>query len=440
MTLAQALIAHGDRLLNCVHCGFCLPACPTYRRLGNEADSPRGRLHMMRAVVEGRLDPAAPAFRDHMDRCLGCRACETVCPSGVDYGHLFERAKVAVVEASSPGLVSRLLGTVMGRAGYRAPAMALSRLLRATRLPALGARFLPGWPGLRQAKVGLGMLASTARVPLAARNGSGGASAEQARRGRPQKQATIRVGMLEGCVQEGLYGHVNQATIRVLEANGYQVVPVPKQDCCGAIHAHTGDLEGARELARRNIEAFESSGIEAIVVNAAGCGAIMKEYGELLSEDGEYAERATRIAAMCRDVSEILMERDRLSGAPLRLRVTYDAPCHLVHAQGISDPPLQLLREIPELELIALTKADECCGGAGIYGLVQPELGGWIGGDKVDAVVATGAEIVATPNPGCMMQIGAGLRMDGRRVEVVHPIELIDESYRRGGVYDGTGH
>ncbi|MCK5651414.1 MAG: 4Fe-4S dicluster domain-containing protein, partial [Gemmatimonadetes bacterium] len=432
--------AHGDRLLNCVHCGFCLPACPTYRRLGNEADSPRGRLHMMRAVVEGRLDPAAPAFRDHMDRCLGCRACETVCPSGVDYGHLFERARVAVVEVSPPGLMSRLLVTVMGRAGYRAPAMALSRLLRATRLPALGARLLPGWPGFRQVKVGLGMLASTARVPLVARNGSGGASAEQARRGRPQKQATIRVGMLEGCVQEGLYGHVNQATIRVLEANGYQVVPVPKQDCCGAIHAHTGDLEGARELARRNIEAFESSGVEAIVVNAAGCGAIMKEYGELLSEDGEYAERATRIAAMCRDVSEILMERERLSGAPLRLRVTYDAPCHLVHAQGISDPPLQLLREIPELELIALTKADECCGGAGIYGLVQPELGGWIGGDKVDAVVATGAEIVATPNPGCMMQIGAGLRMDGRRVEVVHPIELIDESYRRGGVYDGTGH
>ncbi len=437
MTLAQALIAHEDRLLNCVHCGFCLPACPTYRRLGSEADSPRGRLHMMRAVVEGRLDPAAPAFRDHMDRCLGCRACETVCPSGVEYGHLLERARVAVVETSSPGLMSRLLVTVMGRAGYRAPAMALSRLLRATRLPALGARLLPGWPGLRQAKLGLGMLASTARVPLAARNGSGGEGAAPATRERPQDQATIRVGMLEGCVQEGLYGHVNQATIRVLEANGYQVVPVPKQDCCGAIHAHTGKLEGARELARRNIEAVESSGVEAIVVNAAGCGAIVKEYGELLSEDEEYAERATRIATKCRDVSEILMERERLSGAPLPLRVTYDAPCHLVHAQGISDPPLQLLREIPELELIALTKADECCGGAGIYGLTHPELGGWIGGDKVDAVVATGAEIVATPNPGCMMQIGAGLRMDGRRVEVVHPIELIDESYRRGGVYDG---
>ncbi len=431
MTLAQALIDKEDRLLNCVHCGFCLPACPTYRRLGSEVDSPRGRLHMMRAVVEGRLDPAAPAFRDHMDRCLGCRACETVCPSGVEYGHLLERARVAVVEASSPGLMSRLLVTVMGRSGYRVPAMALSRLLRATRLPALGARLLPGWPGLRQAKLGVGMLAATALVPLASSQGAAPATG-----GRPQDQATIRVGMLDGCVQEGLYGHVNQATMRVLEANGYQVVPVPKQDCCGAIHAHTGDLEGARELARRNIEAFESSGVEAIVVNAAGCGAIMKEYGELLSEDREYAERATRIATMCKDVSEILMERDRLTGAPLPMRVTYDAPCHLVHAQGISDPPLQLLREIPELELIPLTKADECCGGAGIYGLMHPDLGGWIGGDKVDAVVATGAEIVATPNPGCMMQIGAGLRMDGRRVGVVHPIELIDESYRRGGVYE----
>jgi glycolate oxidase iron-sulfur subunit len=392
---------------------------------------------MMRAVVEGRLDPAAPAFRDHMDRCLGCRACETVCPSGVDYGHLLERARVAVVEASSPGLMSRLLVTVMGRASYRAPAMALSRILRATRLPAVGARLLPRWPGFRLAKMGLGMLASTARVPLAARNGGGGEGAAPAVRQQPQEQSAIRVGMLEGCVQDGLYRHVNQATVRVLEANGYQVVPVPKQECCGAIHAHTGELEGARDLARRNIEAFESVGVEAIVVNAAGCGAIVKEYGELLSEDQEYAERATRIASMCRDVSEILMERERMSGAPLRLRVTYDAPCHLVHAQGISDPPLQLLREIPELELIALTKAEECCGGAGIYGLTHPELGGWIGGDKVEAVVATGAEIVATPNPGCMMQIGAGLRMDGRRVQVVHPIELIDESYRRAGVYDG---
>ncbi len=245
--------------------------------------------------------------------------------------------------------------------------------------------------------------------------------------------------ILEGCVQAGLFGRVNRATVRVLEANGWRVVRAPGQACCGAIHAHAGDLEGARALARRNVAAFEAAGVEAIVVNAAGCGAALKEYGHLLAGDPVWAERAAALAARVRDVAELLVERGPRRGGAVRVRVTYDAPCHLLHAQGIGDPPLALLRAVPGVEIVPLPGSDECCGGAGIYGITHPELGGWIGRDKVEAVVGTGAELVATPNPGCMMQIGAGLRAVGARVGVVHPVELLDESYRRAGMYDDGG-
>jgi glycolate oxidase iron-sulfur subunit len=241
--------------------------------------------------------------------------------------------------------------------------------------------------------------------------------------------------VLLGCVQEGLLSRVNRATVRVLEANGFRVVDVPKQGCCGALHAHTGDMEGARELARANIRAFESAGVELVAVNAAGCGAIMKEYPLLLARDEAYASRAQALAERVKDVSEVLAQPGLRVGAPLPLAVTYDAPCHLLHAQKISREPEDLLRSIPELKLVPLPGRDECCGGAGVYGITHPELGGTIGREKVRSVLETGAQLVATGNPGCMMQIGAGLKMEGSRVESVHPVELLDLSYRLAGFY-----
>jgi glycolate oxidase iron-sulfur subunit len=236
-------------------------------------------------------------------------------------------------------------------------------------------------------------------------------------------------------VQKGLLARVNRVTHRVLEANGYRLGEVPGQGCCGAIHAHIGDLTGARELARANIRAFESRELDFIAVNAAGCGATMKDYPHLLAEDPEYADRAQALAAKVRDVSELLGGNGLRVGGELSLKVTYDAPCHLRHAQRISEEPLAILSTIPGLELVPLDGDEECCGGAGIYGITHPELGGRITADKVRAILSTGAEAVATGNPGCMMQIGAGLRMAGASVAVVHPLELLDESYRRGRVY-----
>jgi len=244
------------------------------------------------------------------------------------------------------------------------------------------------------------------------------------------------VALLDGCVQAGLFGRVNRATRRVLEANGYRVVPAPGQGCCGALHAHGGALADARALARANIEAFEESGVEWIAVNAAGCGAAMKEYGGLLSGDPAYAERAERLAGKVGDVTELLVKAGPRAGAPVPLDVAYDAPCHLLHAQGIARAPLDVLAQIPELRVNEVRNADECCGGAGLYGLTHRELGGRIGADKVAAVRETHAAVVATGNPGCMMQIGAGLRLSGDRTGVVHPVELLDESYRRAGYYE----
>lgn len=426
--------------MSCVHCGFCLPACPTYVRLGDEADSPRGRLYLMRAVVEGRLDPASDAFQTHIDRCLGCRACEPVCPAGVEYGSLLEHAREAAAEAKPAGGVAQAILWLFSRRKALFALMALGRLVRATGIPALGARFLPA--SLGRVRLGLGMLASTRRG-RAARKAAVSASAGEAKSPDPapvslpvHPLAGKRVAMLNGCVQAGLLGHVNDATRRVLQANGMNVVDASGQRCCGALHAHDGDLEGARRLARINIDAMLGAGAEIIAVNAAGCGAQLKDYGELLADDARYARRAERVAKKARDISELLAEAGPRRGAPLPLSVTWDAPCHLLHAQRISEPPLQVLRAIPELELIPLPRADECCGGAGIYGITHPRLGAEIGGDKVDAVLGTGASVVATANPGCMMQIGGGLRMRGARVEACHPVTLLDESYRAGGLYD----
>tara|TARA_B100000470_G_C19705002_1_gene352792 strand:- start:72 stop:890 length:819 start_codon:yes stop_codon:yes gene_type:complete len=248
-----------------------------------------------------------------------------------------------------------------------------------------------------------------------------------------------RVAVLLGCVQEGLFTRINSATVRVLEANGYEVVLVEGQDCCGALHAHGGDLECARRLARSNIRAFEASGADLIAVNAAGCGAAMKDYGILLEGDPDFVQRAKGVAASVRDVTEILASSGPRIGASVPCKIAYDHPCHLLHAQGVEQAPITVLEAVPDAEVHVVEGAEECCGGAGIYGITHPKLGGLIGEDKVSAVRACSADAVATPNPGCMMQIGAGLRLEASTEGVLHPIELLDESYRRAGFYRAGG-
>ena len=433
--LRRALEAQRERLLPCVHCGFCLAACPTYNRLGDEADSPRGRLHLMRAVVEGRLDAGSDAFQTHIDRCLGCRACEPVCPSGVEYGALIELARDVAARHRPPSWLTRTLLVVFGSPSLRRVFFFGGRVTRVTGLAALGARLLPAGGILGSVRLGAAMLASTGPwARLRSAPGDGVTATPEDGRG-PSGPRRGCVGVLVGCVQEGLYKRVNDATVRVLEANGFEVVTVRGQDCCGALHAHGGNLAGARALARTNVEAFEAAGVDRVVVNAAGCGASMKEYAHLLSDDGDMAARATALSAKVRDVNEILAEVGPRRGATVRCTVAYDHPCHLIHAQRIQNAPLQVLDAVPGLEVRVVDGATECCGGAGIYGMTHPELGGRIGGDKIAAVRRAGCDVAATPNPGCMMQIGAGLLLQRVGEGVVHPVELLDESYRRAGYY-----
>jgi glycolate oxidase iron-sulfur subunit len=400
-------------IMTCVHCGFCLQACPTYLALGDENDSPRGRILLMRSLVEGTLGIDDPDVHTHIDQCLGCRACETACPSGVPYGHLLEATRATLSRARPLPLVARLILGVFTRPRLLAFVLAGARLLRATRLPRLLGR-LPGRIGFSMA-----MLAATeARVERRAytRRGTG---------------ARGRTAILKGCVMRGLYAETNRATARTLSANDYDVVDVDGQRCCGALHAHAGDLAGARHLARSNIAAFERSDAAFIAVNAAGCGAMMKEYGHLLAEDPAWAERAAAVSSKVRDATELLADAGPARGAPLPIAVTYDAPCHLLHAQRLIRPPLAVLGAIPGLEIIPLTDSDQCCGAAGIYNLLEPEVSGLVLDPKLAHIAATGAELVVTGNPGCQMQIGAGMLRTRTGRGTVHPIDLLDASYSR---------
>ncbi len=432
---ANALETQRGLLLPCVHCGFCLPACPTYNRLGDEADSPRGRLHLMGAVVEGRLDPGSDAFQTHIDRCLGCRACEPVCPSGVEYGTLLELARAVAVRHRRPPALARAILRVMESPGMRALVLVPGRLLRATGLPALAVRVLPALKALRGARLALAMLAASAPWKPPRPRGATERAGVKAGSGTGSAAPGGRVGLLGGCVQRGLFGHLNGATARVLRANGYEILPVPGQGCCGALHAHGGELERARDLARANVDAFEEAPVDWVGVNTAGCGAAMREYGTLLADDAAYASRAERVSGKVRDVTELLAELGPRPGAAVECRVAYDHPCHLLHGQGVRQAPLDVLAAIEGVDVRVVENADECCGGAGIYGITHADLGGRIGGDKVAAVRREEADAVCSPNPGCLMQIGAGLRLEGATEQVVHPVELLDESYRRAGYY-----
>jgi glycolate oxidase iron-sulfur subunit len=395
----------------CVHCGFCLQACPTYHTLEDENDSPRGRIVLMHALVEGTLPVDDPDVRTHIDRCLGCRACETACPSGVPYGHLLEATRATLTAKQPNAPIARAILFTFAHPALLALAMFGGRIARALRLSSLLAR-LPGRLGFAMA-----MLEAT-RTPVArtayrpAGDGSRGSAT-----------------LLTGCVMEGLFTETNRATERTLTANDYAIVPTNGQRCCGALHAHAGDAGAARALARHNIAAFEASGADFIVVNAAGCGAMMKEYEHLLADDAEWHERAAAMSARVRDVSELLAEAGPRPGASLDLTVTYDAPCHLMHAQRVTTPPLRVLAAVPGLSLVPLAGSEHCCGSAGIYNLVEPDVSDTVLAPKLVNIADTHASLVATGNPGCLMQIGAGLHRAGSRARVVHPVDLLDASY-----------
>jgi len=421
--LASLLEANTDKLLTCVHCGLCLPACPTYQQLGNENDSPRGRIYLMRGVVEGRLG-VADSFTRHIDLCLGCRACETVCPSGVPYGHLLEAARFEIAKTSSNQstprrLIRFVLNQVFTRPRMLRFALMLARWVRDGGLAKVlfNARFIRG-----RSRFALALLIAS-RSPFS----------EAARRKRsvqPVLDDGTSVATLNGCVMHGLFRATNSATERVLAHNGCRLVQAEGQGCCGALHSHAGELEVARQLARRNIEAFLASRVDWIIVNAAGCGAAMKEYGSLLADDPLFADRAAEISSKVKDISEFLLERG-IAPPPhsINKRVAYDAPCHLIHAQRIAEAPIEVLRSIPGLTVVPLRGSANCCGGAGIYNLQHPELSEEILRDKLASIDESGAEMITTANPGCIMQIGAGVLIHDLNVDVIHPIELLDAAY-----------
>ena len=400
----------------CVHCGFCLQACPTFLATGDESDSPRGRIELMRALERGDLAETDPALAYHLDRCLGCRGCEPVCPSGVRYGQGLEAARSRITAARGVPVLARLALWAMTTPGVNGAVFWFARLLRSV-LP----RGIAGWGRIRFA---LGMLAATKPQQRAARGVRRGNRRVSAARDTPHVALLFR-----GCVQDGLFSHVHDATVRTLAVNGYDVREVPGQVCCGALHAHAGLPDEARALARVNVAAF-GDGADPIVVNSAGCGALMKEYGHLVGDAA-----SEQFAARVRDVTEFLGPSP-VPGAPLDLHVAYDPPCHLLHAQRVAVPPLKLFAAIPLLQLVPVPGAAECCGSAGLFTVLEPEMSRAVLAPKLARLREAAPQVVATGNPGCLMQLGAGLASAGIPAQVRHPVELLDDAYRAAGRYE----
>jgi glycolate oxidase iron-sulfur subunit len=425
---AGPLALHGlsvEGVNQCVHCGLCLAYCPTFSELGTEMDSPRGRIFMIKSLAEGRMSLTDPTV-EHLSLCLDCRACETVCPSGVPYGRLIEAAKAEIERQRPGGAVRRAFrwlnfGLLLGSprvlraaaAGLRFyQASGLQSLVRRSGLVKLLPGTLPAWEALLPP-----MPRAADRAPLPAL-----IAAEGVRRGR--------VALLTGCVQSVVFGAHNRATARILAKNGFEVVVPSGQGCCGALNAHGGDHGRALAMAKRTIGVFEAARVDAVVVNTSGCGAHMKAYGALLADDPAWAERARRFAATVQDISELLAKaplRGPLRAVPMT--ATYHDPCHVVHGQKIKKEPRQLLAQVPGLALVELPESDWCCGSAGIYNLTQPEMATRLLARKVGHVESTGAQAVVTANPGCILQIQQGLRERGREVAVLHLVEILDRAY-----------
>ena len=429
MVLPQTELAHLVETADaaCIKCGFCLPKCPTYRETGHESASPRGRIHLMKLTAKGRLQPAEIAAQ--LDLCLGCRACETACPAGVKFGRLLEAGREQTQRAKQ-------LTTWQRRQQHL---IYSGLILHPKRLDLLVDVL---W--LYQAS-GLRWLVQKSQLLRLVAEAWGDAelllpelpSPFIRQRLREQTPALgrqrRRVGFLEGCVMRSVFAHTNAATIRVLTRNDCRVVMPREVGCCGALHAHQGDLTTARLLAQHNIRVFEDYDVEAVVVNSAGCGAMLKEYGQLLVHDEQYAQRAAAFSAKVSDISEVLASptlNRRLGQLPLR--VAYDDPCHLLHGQGISHQPRQLLQQIPGVTLVAFKEADWCCGSAGTYNLTQPEMSKRLLDRKMQHIATIDPDVIASGNPGCLLQLGWGVKRAGLRAEVLHPIELLDRAYTLG--------
>jgi glycolate oxidase iron-sulfur subunit len=405
----------------CVHCGFCLPACPTYLVTGDEGHSPRGRIVLMRALERNEMDANDTALLNHLDACLGCRGCEPACPSGVGYGRGLEAAREHLFALRGLSPLARTVLEIFRYQGLWRTVFTLARAFRATRLPSLFA-------GKGPVRFGLGMLASSAE----AKEGTEWLMRAETSPPSPSAPPSQTVALFRGCVMDTLFGHVHAATRRTLEANGYRVIEVSGQVCCGALHEHAGDRESARALAAENLTAL-SGRADFIVVNSAGCGALLKDYGHLLG-----TREAEAFAASVRDISELLAERGPRPGGPLDVEVAYDAPCHLQHAQRVQEAPLAVLRAIPQLRLRLLPGSDRCCGSAGIYSILRPRMARMVLDAKIESVLSATPrpDLIVTGNPGCIMQIGAGLRAANLPIRVAHPVELLDLSYSNAGFYE----
>ena len=413
-----------EDLYKCVHCGFCLQACPTYVETGLETESPRGRIALMKAVNEERIEITPTVFR-HWDLCIQCRACEVACPSGVPYGRLIEATKAEVERYRKPRLLPRLAAAVL-----------LKRVLPSQRsLTALIA-------GLRlYQRSGLRRLVRWSRILrlISARLVSLEASAPEVPRSRFKAAGQVvsaagerraRVSLLSGCVMPLIHGPEMHAVTRVLARNGCEVVVPKAQVCCGAINSHSGDLDTARELARRNVEVFLEAGVDAVVVASAGCGIRMKEYGELLEGDPEYAEKAERLSTQVKDIHEFLVGLPFVPPAGrLDHRVTLQDSCHLAHAQRITEAPRALLHSIPGVEVVEMANSSRCCGAGGTYTITQRDFSLRLLDNKMNAVEDTGADVLATANPGCHMQLRQGIQRAGLSMEVRYVTDLLDESY-----------
>jgi glycolate oxidase iron-sulfur subunit len=410
-----------ELVADCVHCGFCLPTCPTYALWGEEMDSPRGRIYLMNQGLEG--EPMTPAMVQHIDRCLGCMACVTACPSGVQYDKLIEATRAQVERRfDRPKADKALRSAIFAFFPYPGRLHLMRGPLRLYQRTGLSRR-------LRRSGV-LGRVSPTLAAMEALAPPIGPAERVPERTpARGQRRGTV--GILLGCVQREFFPGVNAATVRVLAAEGFDVIAPATQGCCGALSVHNGREQEAQRFARALIDEFERAGVDAVVVNAAGCGSSMKEYADLLADDPIYARRAERFTRGVRDISEFLAQEGSVAlRHPLPVTIAYHDPCHLGHAQGIRSQPRELLLGIPGVQLREIAEADLCCGSAGIYNILQPGPARELGDRKAANVLRTQAQMLVTSNPGCLMQVSSSLEKSGERIALAHLVEVLDASIR----------